>query len=265
MTNSDDATMADPGEKTTRFKLISHAKSKKKAKDGVIPVETAKNTLQYQMRILMNADVPSTKTTYNATFNPQPKTKTLMTAMAEHDPGLSITSHDGKSTLIINQDTFPTTEQQFKNFFTIEWEKGGNTKRDRILLGCKINGTKTLNTLKHHTKPSSLFQWLYKEKIYLESDHLGIGKTKTIGYLTNIHPRIINRTHTKENIKDTLDDIYISHEEAAKFDHTLQQEGTDSMKETDDTPTIHCPPSKFSKLLLVSAMETPVSRQTYSA
>jgi len=242
MTNSEDATMEEPGATVTRFKLVAHTKSKKKAKDGMETNKTVQTTIAYQMRILMKANAPSTKTTYNATFNPQPKTKTLMTAMAEHDPGLSITSHDGKSTLIINQDTFPTTEQQFKNFFTIEWEKGGNTKRDRILLGCKINGTKTLNTLKHHTKPSSLFQWLYKEKIYLESDHLGIGKTKTIGYLTNIHPRVINRTHTKENIKDTLDDIYISHEEAAKFDHTLQQEGTDSMKETDDTPIIHCPP-----------------------
>jgi len=121
-------------------------------------------------------------------FNPMPKTKTLLMTMAEHDPRLSITSIDGKITLIITQDKFPMTEQQFKTFFSIEWEKGGATKCNHILLGCKINGTKTLNTLKHHTKPNSFFQWLNKEKIYLESNNLGISKTKTIGYFTQIHP-----------------------------------------------------------------------------
>jgi len=49
----------------------------------------------------------------------------------------------------------------------------------------------------------------------------------------------------KENTKDTLDNIYISHKETAKFDHTLQQEGTDNMKEAEDTPIIHCPAFNF--------------------
>jgi len=192
MTNSEDVTMEEPGVMVTQFKLVAHTKSKKKAKDGMETNKTVHTTIAYQMRILMKANAPSTKTTYNAMFNLMPKTKTLMMTMAKNNPGLSIMDLDGKSTLIINQDKFPSMEQQFKNFFSIEWEKGGATKSDQILLGCKINGTKTLNTLKHKTKPNSLFQLLHKEKIYLESDNLGIRKTKTVGYITHIHPHIAN-------------------------------------------------------------------------
>jgi len=81
---------------------------------------------------------------------------------------------------------------------------------------------------------------LHKEKIYLESDNLSIGKTKTIGYITHIHLQVANRTHTKNNIQETLNDIHISHEEALKYDHTLK-EGNEAMIEEGDTPVIHCP------------------------
>jgi len=51
---------------------------------------------------------------------------------------------------------------------------------------------KTLNNLKHKLQPKNLLQWLCKEKVFLESDVLGISKTKTIGYLTGIHPQVVN-------------------------------------------------------------------------
>jgi len=70
----------------------------------------------------MTANDPGTKKAYVAMYNPMPETKTLLLMMAALDLGLSIKSIDRKSTLLINQDTFPNTKAKFKQFFTCEWE-----------------------------------------------------------------------------------------------------------------------------------------------
>jgi len=93
--------------------------------------------------------------------------------------------------------------------------------------------------MKHTDKPSRLIQWLTKEKVFLESDSLGTGKTKTIGYLTGIHPRIANRTHTKEKLFDTLNSTFIDYAEAQKLDSSLKDLNT--MQESEEQPTVHCP------------------------
>jgi len=79
-------------------------------------------------------------------------------------------------------------ETQFKQYFYCDWEKTGTTTHEKVLLRCNINSSKTLNNLKHKLQPNNLLQWLHKEKVFLKADILGISKTKTIGYLTGIHP-----------------------------------------------------------------------------
>jgi len=193
MSTTEDAAMAEPGDKTSRFRLVSHTKAIKKAKATETDSATAENhAFHYKMRITMTDNFSGRKPTAQATYNPMPKAKTLMLTMAEQDPGLSITSINGKSTLIIKTDTFPCTETQFKQYFHCNWEKTGTTTREKVLLGCNINSNETLNNLKHELQPNNLLQWLGKEKVFLEADVLGIRKTKTIGYLNGIHPRVVN-------------------------------------------------------------------------
>jgi len=228
--------MAEPGDKTSRFQPVPITKKSKKVKDGVASEGVVNYSFNYPMRILMTTPKPSTKTTYKATYNPIPKTKTLMMTLAEIDHGLAVTSIDGKSTLIIKDDTFPKSEEQFKKFFTYDWEPNGT----KVRLGCNINGNQTLNHLKHAVKPNRLIQWLRQERVFLEADQLGIGKTKTVGYFTNIHPRIVNRTSTKDKIYETLNTTIINPEEAAKLDSTLQ-DLINAMQENGDDATVHCP------------------------
>jgi len=96
--------------------------------------------------------------------------------------------------------------------------------------------------LKHNAKPSCLLQWLNKEKVYIEADALGIGKMKTIGYLTGIHLHIINCTSTKEKLHDTLNTTFISYDEAQKLDSSMAER---TMQDDDDIPTVHCPVFKL--------------------
>jgi len=97
-----------------------------------------------------------------------------------------------------------------------------------------------LNHLKHSTKPSTLITWLCNQQVFLEADTLGIGKTKTVGYLTQIHLRLINRISTKEKLYENLNSTIIDPELAAKLDQSLQDQVT-AMQDTGDDVTIHCP------------------------
>jgi len=74
--------------------------------------------------------------------------------LADLNQGIATASLNGKSTLIIKDDTFPTTEEQFKQYFTYDWEQNDTSKVNHICLGCMIHGNQTLNHLKHSIKLS---------------------------------------------------------------------------------------------------------------
>jgi len=101
MSALEDTTMAKPGEKASPFWPVSHTKKNKKAKEGVTEEGELQHTFIYLMRILMTPNDPGTKKAYKSTFNPIPKTRTLLMTMATSNPGLTITSLDGKHKLII--------------------------------------------------------------------------------------------------------------------------------------------------------------------
>jgi len=209
-------------------------------KDGVADEGKIHHNFIYLMWILMTANDPGTKKAYMAMYNLMPKTKTLLLTMAEHDPGLTIMSIDVKSTLRIKQENFPNTEAKFKQFFTCEWEPVKPKQKEHIQLSCMVNGNCTLNSLKHTDKPSCLIQWLTKEKVFLESDSLSMGKMKAIGYLTRIHPRIASWAHAKEKLFDILNTTFIDYTDAQKLDSSLKDSNT-TMQDSDEQPMVHCP------------------------
>jgi len=228
--------MAETGEKASRFRLAPHSKKNKKAKESVEKEGEVQQTIIYPTRILMTADDPSTGKTYQPTYNPIPKTKTLLLTMANLDPGLSITTLDGKRHLTIHKDTFPTSEEKFRQYFTCVWEQAHPKQKAKVRLGVTINGNRTLNSMKHKEKPSPFLQWLNQNKVYIEADALGISQTKTVGYLTGLHPRFTNQTFAKDKLYDLLNNTIIEFEDAQKIDSSLAQTMSDNK-----TPTVHCP------------------------
>jgi len=90
------------------------------------------HTFNYPMQILLPVIKPGTKSMSKATYNPIHKTKTLMMTLAKINHGLMVTSLDGKSTLTTKEETFPKTKEQFKKFFTDEWEPTSPHKGSRV-------------------------------------------------------------------------------------------------------------------------------------
>ncbi len=61
-----------------------------------------------------------------------------------------------------------------------------------------------------------------------------------MGYLTQIHPCLINRISTKEKLYENLNSTIIDPKITAKLDQSLQDQVT-AMQDTGDDITVHCP------------------------
>jgi len=93
---------------------------------------------------------------------------------------------------------------------------------------------RTVWEIKFDTMMQTKFvDWLAKEKIFLESDSLGITKTATIGYLLKLHTRITNCTILKELLNDKLHDMTLNPDLAVELDPSLKSKQTEAMSNGD--------------------------------
>jgi len=53
-------------------------------------------------------------------------------------------------------------------------------------------------------------EWLAKEKIFIESDLLGVAKTTMIRYLTKMHPHLTNHGMVKQLVQLAFENIAIN-------------------------------------------------------
>jgi len=103
-----------------------------------------------------------------------------------------------------------------------------------IIIGCCLLSKRSIHEIKFDTTMTKQFiDWLKREKIFIESDSLGITKTMTIGYLTKLHPRITNRTTLKAFLSNELTDIVINPNLAIELDPSLKQQQIDAMSNGD--------------------------------
>jgi len=73
----------------------------------------------YLMRILMTADIAGTKPMQKSTYNPIPKVKMLLLTMAELDPGLTVTTFDGKVHCILAKTSFRLLKWPLRNSLVV--------------------------------------------------------------------------------------------------------------------------------------------------
>jgi len=83
------------------------------------------------------------------------------------------------------------------------------------------------------TTTTKFINWLKQEKIFIESDLLGIAKTKTIGYLTKLHPKLTNHTFLKPLLLSLLEDIVLDPALACELDPMIKHQQTEVMSNGD--------------------------------
>jgi len=96
------------------------------------------------------------------------------------------------------------------------------TKQQHIIIGCHMMSKQTIHEIKFNKDKPTFMTWMKKEKILIESDSLGVTKTTSIGYLTNLHPTLMNRTNLKQLLNDALKDIVLDTQLAVELDLELK-------------------------------------------
>ncbi len=136
--------------------------------------------------------------------------------MAEQDPGKSITSINRNSTLLISHNTTHDRNQVQTVLCMQKWKKEEQWNVIRMQSQQQQNTYKN----KHKTKSNHLIWWLQQEKC-LPSQCSRNWQSNDLGYVTHIHPYIVNCPSTKNKLCNTIDDITINHKRSDKTNTSL--------------------------------------------
>jgi len=136
--------------------------------------------------------------------------------------------------LQLNIDVILTTKAKFTKYFTIMQDTHPANTTTHIINGCCLTSHWTTCEIKFNTTMQTKFiDWLAKEKIFLESDSLGITKTATVGYLLKLHTHITNCTTLKEMLCVELSDICLNLDLTVELDLMMKAKQIEAMSNDD--------------------------------
>jgi len=180
-------------------------------------------------------------------FNPVSSMRSFFTEVLKYEPSLVVVNHTMTEQIELAKSQIPTNKDNFKKYFAVNVDTCTGPKKQHLIVGCTLLGERTFRDIKFDKTKPQLMEWMKKEEIFVETDSLGIHKTVTIGYLTQLHPTLTNRATLKNLLSLTLEDIVIDANLAAKLDPSLKPLQQQAKSNGDVfVPTI--PPSKSTKL-----------------
>jgi len=167
-------------------------------------------------------------------FNPIASMRSLFKEMMKYDSTITVTNMSDENQIQLAHDVVPTSEEEFKKYFTVTNDTHPVGTPPHVIVGCHMMSDRSMHEIKFDTTTTTKFiDWLKQEKIFIESDLLGITKTTTVGYLTKLHPKLTNRTHLKRLLLSILEDVIIDPTLACKLDPTIKPQQTEATSNSD--------------------------------
>jgi len=114
---------------------------------------------------------------------------------------------------------------------TLRLEKQNKTQ---VCIGCHVLSNQSLSNIKFQSPEGNLLAWLKKERILLESDHLGIDRPVTTGYFTKIAPSLTHLANFRAHIVNQLMLVDIDAAMAVELALHLKQVQLNAMSNGDD-------------------------------
>jgi len=216
MTETADTTMADAETADTTFKTVTSANKSKRLKATLVQKETVERTHSFTIRVYFPPPQVNTK------FNPISSMHSFFKEVIKYKPTLVIVNQKNMEQIDIAKTPLPTNEEDFKKYFVVTNDARAGKHKQHLIVGCNILSERTFRDIKFDKTKPQLLEWMKKEKIFVESDNLGVHKTTTIGYLTQLHPDLTNRTILKELLRSALDDVIIDANLAVELDPSLK-------------------------------------------
>jgi len=128
----------------------------------------------------------------------------------------------------------PTKEAEFKKYFKVTTTRIDRNNETQVCIGCHVLCNRSLGNIKFRSQEGHLLAWLKKERIFLESDTLGIERPVTIGYFTKVATDLTHLTNFRNHLANQLLLVDIDAELAVTLAPHLKQEQLDAMSNGDE-------------------------------
>jgi len=137
-------------------------------------------------------------------FNPVVAMKNLFRIMIKDEPSLVIRNSSNDEQIVLASASIPTSETAFKKFFKVSTTRVEKQSQTHVCIGCHVLSQRPLNHIKFKSKENHLLAWLKKERIFVDSDSLGIERPITIGHFTQLATDILHLENFREHLINQL-------------------------------------------------------------
>jgi len=160
--------------------------------------------------------------------------RNLFRILLKDEPSLVLRTSSNDDQIVLNLASLPMGETAFKKFFKVSTSRVATQKQTHVCIGCHVLSNRTLGNIKFKSPEGNLLAWLKKEKIFIESDSLGIDRPVTIGYFTKIDPSLTHLSNFRNHLLNQLLMVEIEATTAVVLAPHLKQEQLDAMSNGDE-------------------------------
>jgi len=176
--------------------------------------------------------------------------RSFLAELLKYKPSIVVVNPTSKEQIVLNNKQLPTNKAEFKKFFTVSMDSRATATKHRVIIGCNVLSERTIQEIKFDCQKPQFLEWMKKNKIFFESDSLGVNKTMTVSYLTRLHPQLTNRGTLKKLLSVALEDIMIDPKLAVELNPDLKKRQIKAMSNGNMfTPSV--PPFKVYKTRLI--------------
>jgi len=169
-----------------------------------------------------------------AKFYPIPAMKNLLRTILKDEPSLVLRTPTNDKQIILESASLAFGESEFKQYFKVTPVRLEKQNKTQVCIGCHVLSNRSLSHIKFRSPDGNLLAWLKKERIFLESDGLGIDRPVTTGYFTKIAPSLTHLANFRVHLENQLMLVDIDADTAVELAPHLKQARLDAMSSGDD-------------------------------
>jgi len=169
-----------------------------------------------------------------AKFQPITAMTNLFWVMLKDEPSLVLCTPTNNNQIVLLSATVPKGEAEFKKYFKVMTTHIECQNQTQVCIGCHVLCNRSLGSIKFQSSGRHLLAWLKKERIFLESDTLGIDCPVTVGYFTKIAADLMHLTNFLDYLAHQLMMVDINAELVVNLAPHLKQAQLEAMTSGDE-------------------------------
>jgi len=169
-----------------------------------------------------------------AKFQPITAMTNLFRTILKDESSLVLRTPTNDNQIELASTAMPTTEADFKKYFKVTTTRIERNNATQVCIGCHVLSNRSLGSIKFRSPAGHLLAWLKKERIFLESDTLGIDRPITIGYFTKIATEFMHLTNFRDHLASQLLMVDIDADLAVTLAPHLKPAQLEAMTNGDD-------------------------------